>query len=92
MNSAAFHQLISLQHWTEVRPPQQWRIQNYVCHDVTTTVTSLKKQLPVRNQRPVLGLAGCCRYQFFGYLLSKMYWYDLKIKQNEFNVLDIYKQ
>ena len=33
MNSAAFHQLIRQQQWTEGRPPQQWRIQNYVCQE-----------------------------------------------------------
>ena len=29
---AAFGQLITPQQWTKGRPPQQWRIQNYVCH------------------------------------------------------------
>ena len=32
VNSAALQQLITLQQWKEGRPPQQWRIQNYVCH------------------------------------------------------------
>ena len=41
VNSAVVHQLIVQQQWTEGRPPQQWRIQNYDCQ----FITSLKKIL-----------------------------------------------
>ena len=51
MDFKGFYQLISKQQWTEGRPPQQWRIQNYV-HRV------LEKKIPIGNQWPVLRLAG----------------------------------
>ena len=51
VDSAAFHQLITPQQWTEGRPPQQWQIQNYVCHVLEKT------NLPIWN-RLDNGLAG----------------------------------
>ena len=40
MDSAAFRQLIMLQQWTERRPPQQWQLQNYVCHVLEKKIVS----------------------------------------------------
>ena len=51
VDSAEFHQLITPQQWTEGRPPQQWQIQNYVCHVLEKT------NLPIWN-RLDNGLAG----------------------------------
>ena len=48
--------IIMLQQWTGGRPPQQWRIQNYVCH-----VPAFKKKMPIWNWWPYLALAGSCR-------------------------------
>ena len=44
VNSAAFHHFITLQQWpgTEGHPPQQWQIQNYVCHVLEKKIEYLK--------------------------------------------------
>ena len=38
VDSAVFHQLITPQHWTEGRPSQQWRIQNYIHWELATRI------------------------------------------------------
>ena len=56
VDSAAFQQLITQQQWTEGRPPQQWRLQNYVCHVLEKKIVNLNAKKKKKTMA-VLGLS-----------------------------------